>query len=791
MLIHYLKIAFRNIWKYKTQSFIGILGLAFGLACFVPALYWLQYETSYDNFYPDSDRIYRIYSFDKQTGETNELVSGILERKLHEQLPATQTSTVFFTEHIDCRTEETPHVRLRTVFSDSTFFGVFPQTVICGNAWQPLEVTNNLVLTETTAIRLFGSAEKAIGKTIRSTGFLKDDPAYIITAVVKDPPANTNVPFDALLSHEQLKLQKNFISESVSAIWTFATLQMYVKIPPHSDINDFTTQLRDYPSLLETNSNTELRIMPIGDIRYHLSADVPFTLNFIRLFFISGILLLFCALFNFLNLHLGLFRQRMREFRLRAVNGASSAQLIRQMLFELACAIFLALLPAYGFVFISCSSFSELLNITMNILLLTRLFIICSMGILLLITGIGFSLFFRLSRLATTPGKEKKVTGKPVLQRITVASQLAISIILIIATLVVMMQMHFVNHKDLGFDRNGIIYLSGMQLFINNEARATLNKKLASIPQIEEVSDTYFTPQHTIDPSQMMTVEWPDKQSSEKPVSFCTIRADSKFDETFRVSMLQGEWINEGGEHQVVINEEAVRIMDIKNPVGTVLRMNTFNGVKEYRIAGVMKDCHLFSFRSRILPTAFIHSTIPTNNLYIRAVQGQEQEAVQRINEILPEVEASFADVHPIPLSKIYDSLNQSEQIGLKMFSILAVICLLISLFGIYAVATAATLRRRKEIAIRKISGAESGTIVRMFFHEYILQVIIAGALALPLSYIAMNKWLQGYAYRINIPLWLLLGVVTGVILLVLLTVLGQVLRASSSNPAEVIKSEN
>ena len=181
---------------------------------------------------------------------------------------------------------------------------------------------------------------------------------------------------------------------------------------------------------------------------------------------------------------------------------------------------------------------------------------------------------------------------------------------------------------------------------------------------------------------------------------------------------------------------------------------------------------------------------INLNILYLRIVPGKEMEAIRRIMEILPEVDVTLTDARLTPIGDLYDRLNRSEQVGLKMFSVLAVVCLLISLFGIYAVASAASRRRRKEIAIRKVVGAEAETIVRMFFREYTLQVVIAGVFALPLAYFTMNNWLQGYAYRTDIPGWLLAGVLTGVIAVVLLTVLGQVLRAANSNPAEVVKSE-
>lgn len=789
MIALYLKIAFRNMWKYKTQSLTGIFGLAFGLACFVPALYWLRYETSYDRFYPDAEQIYRIYSFDKQTGKTNDLVSGILERKLHEQFPATQHSTVFFVEPIDYKTEGMPYIRLQTLFTDSTFLTVFPQTVISGDAWQSLQVANQLVLTETVAVRLFGDVEKAIGQQVKSIGLTQYDPPYTVTAVVKDPSHNTNVPFDAILSHDQIMQHKTFVGESGKEIWTFALLQMYAKLPPHTDVDRLAKQLHDYPSQVLANANMELRMLPVGDVRYQLNTDVPFTLNFIRLFVVSGILLLFSALFNFLNLHLDLFRQRMREFRLRAVNGASGGQLIRQMLVELACVLFLALLPACYFVVITRPAFSALLGITMGMRELVVLFVVCAIGLMFLIAFISFILFWRLSRLAMRPQSESRITGQPALQRMAVTLQLAVSVVFLVATGVVMMQMRFVDNKELGFDRNGIIHLSGIQLFINEDVRVALNKELASIPQIEKITDTYFTPQHSASPSQMKTeVEWPGKQQSEKP-AFCTIPTDSRFSEIFRIRMLEGEWLDEGGVPKIVLNEEAVRVMGLSEPVGTIIRLS-LNEEKEYRVVGVVKDFHLFSLRSRILPTLFFQSMYPSNSLYVRAVSGQEQEAMQRINAILPKIDPSFADVHPIPLSELYDRLNYSEQVGLKMFSVLAAVCLLISLFGIYAVATAATQRRRKEIAIRKVAGAEAAAIVRLFFREYTLQVILAGAVALPLAYIAMENWLQGYAYRTNIPGWLLAGIITGVVAVVLLTVLGQVLKAANSNPAEVVKSE-
>jgi putative ABC transport system permease protein len=788
MFIHYLKIAFRNMRKYGTQSLTGIFGLAFGLACFVPALYWLRYETSYDSFYPGAENIYCIYTMDKQSGKANDFVSGILEKKLHEQFAAMQTSTVFFIEQNDCSAEGTSHIRLNMLFTDSTFFSVFPQVVVSGNVRQPLQITNNIVLTESVAVRLFGDVEKAIGQPIKSS-YLNDDPPYTVTAVVKDPPVNTNLPFDAILFHEQIKLQKSFVEQSGNEIWTFSFLQMFARINPHTDTDYLAKQLRDFPLQSYANANIEVRMLPVSDVRHRLNTDLPFTLNFIRLFVAAGILLLFSAGFNFLNLHLNLFHQRIREFHLRTVHGATGGQLVRQMLFELACAILLALLPACCLVVIARPAFSGLLNIEMGMLLLIQLFAVCGTCMMALMLFTGFITFRWLSRLAIRPRSERKTAGQPVLRRMAVTLQLAVSVVFIVATLVVMKQMSFINDKDLGFDSNGIIHLSGLRPFIDDNVRVALKDELASIPQIEHITDTDFTPQHNVNPFKMITsVEWKGKYPDEK-TAFNFITTDSRFAETFGVTLLEGEWLDGAGEHKIVLNEEAVRVMGLNEPVGTVIRV-TLNKMQEYRVVGVVKDFHTLSLRSRIHPIIFVAYTHPANNLYVRVMPGREQETIKQINAILPEIDATFADVHPVPLTELYDRLNYSEQMGMKMFSVLATVCLLISLFSIYAVATASTRRRRKEIAIRKIVGAEVGEIVHMFFREYTLLVIIAGVVALPPVYLAMSRWLQGYAYRTDIPWWLLTGVIAGVVAVVLLTALGQVLRAANSNPAEVVKNE-
>lgn len=787
MIIHYFKIAFRNMWKYKMQSLSGIFGLAFGLACFVPAVYWMRYETSYDSFYPDAEHIYRVYAVEKQSGKVNEGVSRIFEKKLQEKFPAVEASTVYLIEQENCSVEGIPHVQLRTLYTDSTFFGIFPQEFVSGDSRQPLQVLNNIILTETVAVRLFGNAEKAIGQQVQ-TKMKSSLPPYTVTAVVKDPPANTNMQFDVIIYHDMIKYFSELPEE---AQWTMFFMNLYVKLHPETDVDKLAEQMHDFTSRLGVNTNIELRMLPISDVRHQLNTDVPFTLNFIGLFVASGILLLFSALFNFLNLHLDLFRQRIRELRLRSVHGASEGQIVRQMMFELLCSILLALFLACSFVEIIRPAFAGLLNITMELSQLIQIFVVCGIGLMALILFIGFILFWKLSRLSTSPQLEIRITGKPVLRRMAVTMQLSVSMVFIVAALVVMMQMHFVNQKDLGFDSRGVIQLSGF-LDYSGKIQGALERELATIPQIESITQADFEPRHKSDIYTMITdVEWPGKSSFETP-AFNVIYTDSRFVETFKLKMVTGEWWHQGETQEIVLNEEAVREMGLSEPEGSIIRIPSIDDASvmvEYKVVGVVNDFHTLSLRNRIQPVIFLPSSQASNILYIRVVPGQDQEVMRRIAAILPGIDATLADARLTPVDELYNHLNWSEQVGLKMFSVLATVCMLISLFGIYAVAAAATSRRRKEIAIRKVVGAEAGNIIRMFLREYTLQVIAAGVVALPLAYLVMSGWLQGYAYRMNIPWWLLGGVVVGVIILILLTVFMQVLKAADSNPSEVIKA--
>lgn len=779
----YFKIAIRNIWKHRTQSLVSILGLAFAIACFVPAFYWMKYETSYDTIYPN---VYRVYAIDKQSGQVNKGLSKVYETTLRAQFPMIESSTVFINGEENCQTDQIPYIHLKMIYADSSFFHVFPQKVLLGNSLQPLPVLNNIVLTESCAIRLFGNIEQAMGQKIQNT-IRTDMEPYTVTAIVKDPPADTNLPFQAIVNHGMLK---SFNSIPAEAQWGMFLMDTYIRLNPQAHKDELIAQLPTLLSKQGIQKDMELRILPIKDVRYQLDSETPFTINFINLFVVSGVLLVCTALFNFLSLNFSLFKLRVREIHLRMVNGASARQLISQLMFELGCSVALALLASLYFVLVIRTPFASLLNIQIEVNSLLCLFAICSLAIILIIGIFSFFIFRNLIHFAIRPISQRETTKhQSLIKKTAIVSQLAISITFIVATGVVTMQMHFINQKDLGFDRHGIIQLTGFQDY-SGKVESTLKDKLATIPQIESITDASFKPQHHADPFTVMTdITWEGKNPQEQ-ISFDCVLTDEHFAETFHLKMLQGSWWKEGQPKKVVLNEEAVRMMGLQDPIGKVIRMpSPSDGTpEEYEIAGVVNNFHMLSFRNHIRPNLFVPSPMQNNILYIRVVQGEEWNVIEQVAKLLPTIDASLGDASVTPIDNLYKQLNQSEQVGLKMFTILAIVCLLISLIGIYALSVATTEQRQKEIAIRKILGALPSTILYTFVREYMLYVLIACVLAFPIAFWGMNLWLQNYAYRIHIPWYLWIGITISIIGLVLSTIWVQIMKVVNENPADVIK---
>lgn len=241
IFVNYVKIVFHNVWKYQTQFLTFILGLGFGITYFVLALYWMCYETSYDSFYPDLSNIYRIYIVEKQSGEVNKGGARIVEKKLREQFPTVDVSVAFVSGQKNCRTEKMPLIQLHLLYTDSSIFNVFLQEVISGNNKQSLQITNNMVLSETMAVLLFDDVEEAIGKQLQNTisTYL---PPYTTTVMVNGLLSSTNLSFNAIVFHDIQRFFSELLEEEQ---WKTFFMELYVKFNSYMDVDEIAEQLCD------------------------------------------------------------------------------------------------------------------------------------------------------------------------------------------------------------------------------------------------------------------------------------------------------------------------------------------------------------------------------------------------------------------------------------------------------------------------------------------------------------------------------------------------------------------
>ena len=397
-----------------------------------------------------------------------------------------------------------------------------------------------------------------------------------------------------------------------------------------------------------------------------------------------------------------------------------------------------------------------------------------------------------MNRQMTSTLAENASARSPLSRRMAVALQLMVSIIFIVAATVVMLQLRYLGNKDVGFDREDLLLVEGF-VDVRGNVESAIIQELSKNPSVVGLTDTDFKPQHEMNPVAIIkNIEWEGKpQGQEIPIYFHA--TDYRFGDTFGLRYLAGGWWREGEQQRIVINESMARLMGKENPVGEVIRMpnlRDYSQTAEYVIAGVVNDFHTLSFRQPIHPTAFIDAGGFVNKLYVRTAPGQAEEVARQIRALLPKIDPTLADAKVTPIGTLYDALNQSETIGLRIFSFLALACLLIAMFGIYAAASAATKRRRREIAIRKVVGAGTKSILLLFIREYARLVAIASLVAFPIAYLIMADWLSGYAYRIEIALWWFAIILVGIAALVLITIWRQVIKAANENPAEVVKCE-
>ena len=797
ILQHYIRIAFRNFAKYKLQTVISVAGLAIGLLCFTYGLRWLEYETSYDGFYPQSAHTYAVYGIDKQTGKKSERLPLILARKLKQDFPEVKATTQIYptfgsTFHLDDKTLEKPV----ECFIDTAFFSFFPRRVVSGRKEMILQNLNEIVVNRSFAVKYFQTPENAIGKYL-SNGYRK---SLIVTSVVEDAPNNSMFNAEIFELDEFEHRKETTASEEKQ--WKLCGAKIYLLLEPQADIRKFETKISEYMN--KHNDAFLLKVIPVTDVRHTFGSELSFNLNYIRTFMITGLLLLLCVFFNFTNLLLNRIYQRKREIKLRNAIGADRKGLLFQLFIELTLLVLISSLLSFCLLELTFGLFTQTFETSvpqptlLADLLLNAIFSWLLLGAICLPL---LSRFIRSSSLLVSGETAPQKKGQ--FRRISICLQLGICIFFLMSTFIMFRQISFMKHKDLGFNPDGLI-----QMTMTYRDREGITQELASLAQLKSFTPGgIFTITH--EPRTQNEVEWEGKPIDYTP-NFQVLDVGENFPEVFEIPMLKGRFVNEGDLvkddwqsicTKAVINEEAARIMGITDPVGKSISIwngvTTGDGIQvkaEKEIVGVIQDFQSASLRNPILPQIILvdGSKWWSYTYFARFDPANEKAAQKAIRDVFKKhrQEGDPADCEVETFNSILQKLSTSEDASLQLFSCLAILCTLISIFGLYSISSSNMEQRRKEIAIRKVMGASSQTIVEMFFKEYMSITIVANCLALPLAWLFMQSWLEQYPYRVGIPVWMYGAVAIFTIILIICTVLYQTLKAAGMNPVDAIKSE-
>jgi putative ABC transport system permease protein len=786
MFKNYFKIILRSMLKNKAHSFINIFGLAMGMGVFFLIMMYSLNELSYNKFHIQHKNIYQVEigskfytmaplgtmiknnfpDIEKIVRIDNELGGGIS--------PIIETS-------IDGKIKKIKVQNI--VFADSALFDVFNFPVMHGNLATALNKPYSIVLTRNTTQLLFGT-EDAVGKTIHYIGDRNSQPQMdmTITAVIEDIPNNSTISFNGVGSLSTFNSFGKQYGYDIDEDWRNSMYSTYVFLN-QKNVSAFVNKLnKSWPEVEKRMewSHEEISLVPLDEVYFHNNSKR----QLIYLLQLIGVFILVIAIINFINLTIAKSTTRAREIGIRKVVGSNRITLIKQFLGESILISLMAAPIAVTTVELIKPFYFELIGKQIPFDLLSQPVFIFILIISIIIIGtisgiypaIILSAFKPVSILKGEVTRGKK--GKS-LRHILIVLQFAISISLITCTILVSNQVDYLKTKDPGYNNKNIIHFNGSGQI--NQHYDAFKQKLLKNPDIINVSRSNTS----------LGQELPIQTSHElnglkKPYNATTV--DPDFIPTMEIQMIEGRpfsWeIASDFNGTAIVNETFAKEFELKQALGTEINFIQW----KFRIIGVMKDFHYNSFHQKVEPCALINLNW-NSQINIRINNQDISETIQYIkntwNEFSPDTPFEFEF-----LDKTYDKLYKSDEQFQNIINSFSVVAIIIACLGLLGLISQNTESRTKEIGVRKILGATVNSIVFILTRDLLKWVVLANVVAWPVAYFFMNKWLEDFAYRIEINWWMF--VLSGVIALVIAiaTISFQAIKAATANPIEVLKYE-
>ncbi|HXB44198.1 MAG TPA: ABC transporter permease [Puia sp.] len=793
MLKNYFKIAFRNLLRHKLFSGLNIFGLATGMACSILIFLWVQDELSFDSFNPGADRIFRVTA--KIADQEAAVVPPSLAYAIKTQIPAIKNATRISSEQRIVTIGTKKFDEKKIYYADSNFLQMFNYPLLTGNPAAVLTSPVNAVITEATAIKYFGDAAGVVGKTIYIENTIKGT-SLTVAGVLKNIPANSHLQFDILLPMALYDKIKN-----PTGAWSNFDVYVYFQLadpvkPTASVLRNIEKQATDI--LMKNNAQlpASLFAQPLSDIHLHshFLLDVPGqgSFQYVKIFSLAAIFILVIACINFMNLATAISGQRAKEVGLRKTVGALRPQLIAQFIGESLLHSFVSLMLALMIVYIMLPLFNQLANKSISFDLLnikTLLSLLCIATFTGLISG-SYPAFFLSSINPVKALKGVKIlhNQKSFLRNGLVVLQFAISVILIISTLIIYNQLQYIQNRNIGFDKENLLYMKMPDVGNLKNNEDAMRAMLAQHPEMKHFTFTDELPTNLTSGSQLT---WRGMDPGTL-VSACRLRVDENFAKTFGMKISAGRFFSKNfgsNDTGYVVNETALRTMNlnVRDALGKIIS-TSMEG--EAPVIGVVKDFNFKPVQQPIEPLVMKSNFVGVGGyVAMRTTPANFQKLISTLQKsfhiVYGDYPFSYGFVNE-DLAKLYIT---EQRMG-ALFNVFSVLSIVISCLGLFGLATFATQRRIKEIGVRKVLGADEAGIVALLSKDFIKLVAVSLIVAFPVAWWAMNKWLNNFAYRINISWWIFVAAGLGALLIALLTVSFQAIKAAMANPVKSLRTE-
>jgi putative ABC transport system permease protein len=799
MIENYLKIAIRNITKYKGYSLINIFGLIIGMTCCLLILLWVQHEVSYDSFHSNVDRIYRI-GVDGYLGRSFRLpISSIpTGPAIIEQYPEIESYTrLTRPQDVTLKYEEEEIFDIQMSSADSTFFKIFSYPLLIGNTRTILTNPNTIVISEKLSNQLFFESDP-IGKVVIINGYQE----YEITGVFKELPENTHLDFDALGSFETLYINDEISNERWLPFGVFTYLLLSPNINTRALEDKMITVIKgtQLESILEnTGGSLKFFLQPLNDIHLHSHLEAEFTVNgnitTVYIFSIIAIVILLMGCFNYINLSTALWSIRVKEIGLRKTLGASRKNLILQFLFESVIHCLIALFFSIVLITIIESEVNTFASISVDFNLFKIPWLIPLLILFSIVIGIlgGFyPAFFISSYNPVNILKGLIFSGRnnSSFRNILIIVQFICSISLLIGTIVIYSQMRYVRTKDLGFKKDLIVYIPNLSEDIINK-KTLIKDKLLTASGTKSITFSSSIPGVRY----MKGLFHPEGFNEEESQSMDMLSVDSDYMTTLGISLIEGRNfdrnISSDSSEAVIINETAMRKFGWTDPIGKYFSFNTEEpGVQaKMYVIGVVKDFHITSVRENIEPLFIEYKPRLFNTISIKVVANNLPETFGQLKNIWEEILPTQPFNNRF-LDATYDNMYHSEVSLSKIILYFSILAVLLGCLGLFGISMFLIDKRTKEIGIRKVHGASISHVVILLSKNYTMLIIIAFFIASSISWYVMNRWLERFAYKINVEWWYFALAGLLALFIAWLTVSYQSIKVARINPIESLRYE-